>query len=450
MSGEGVCSSLVPGLVELAEKLLSAETLKSYENLLSIIQVFAANNCFTSEQLTKVVTLIAESISKFGNEADVIKILQVLLIVLNSDSVTINSLCLSVYTICLYSFNMKSFLFWNTAISVLRQMYSLLFPLLSAETEDANLLCVCFCQLDKLEELVHNRHKYIQAIGIDFLFLIFNEHGPSIASARMSEEYFGKLCGGLLELLTDLATDLPLLVRAVKLSASAVKLSPRFGDLLVPMFAWVSSPVAWKKYLLLEVFRELLGSAQAVVLLSARAVDTSKLHPIKEIISRMLKIRKMAMKLPKKSSVKSLSILNSVKTLGDISDSILHKTPTIFREQLNLMLIHTVSRLIKTAKEILALEQIPMNASSNAPFTSRQSEIIVSPLRDSWDELCELLAYLLNEVQAEDTVQSTLALIHSSIKIAGRLNLIPQVNKLLKKLCMLSLPQHFSTPLNHH
>jgi len=429
-------ASLISDLTKIIEYLLESKALKYYENVLNIVQVLAISNCYSCEQLINTVVLISSSIYNFTNETDLIKILQLLLIILNPDIVTKESLCSSVYTICYYSFNTKNLLFWNIAISVLRQMYTLLFPLLS--DQNPKLIPICLHQLENLAELMHNKHKYMQAIGIDFLFLIFKNYTKEIALIK-TEDYIKNLNEKLLLHLNDPMIEMSLLIKIVKFVTSAIQLSSKFCELLVPVFGWASSSSVLKKYLLLEVLKELLSSFEVLVTLGENSVDSSKAHPLQEIIWRMLKIKKMTIKLQRRNNVKPLSILDSVKTLGDISDSLLYKKSIIYREHMNQMLIKVLYELTKTIQDIFALEYI----SSNKSFSSRQIEVIISSLKDVWSELCELFMSLLNEAQNEEEVQETLNVAQNLIEIAGKLKLTPQMNEVLKKLCELSLPLHF-------
>eukprot|EP00826_Nyctotherus_ovalis_P005946 TRINITY_DN11360_c0_g1_i2.p1 TRINITY_DN11360_c0_g1~~TRINITY_DN11360_c0_g1_i2.p1 ORF type:complete len:227 (-),score=51.79 TRINITY_DN11360_c0_g1_i2:123-803(-) len=203
----------------------------------------------------------------------IIKVIQILLIVTNRESVVKDPFATKELAVCLKAFNYKSTITRNNIFAVMRQMYSLLFGeyadaiklrTKNGKLEDEEIHRICLKQIEVLIEVAKEKNdRAYKGLGLDMLTSILAEY-PLKESLQVVALLENSYVSSLAECLVEEANVFPIATRAVKATTQLILALQNFYDLLQPILLLTDSQESWQWYLSLECFCVLLGDYRQV------------------------------------------------------------------------------------------------------------------------------------------------------------------------------------------
>lgn len=388
-------------------------------------------------------------IDALSSEKDVIRALQMLSIVANKETVVLPGLCpmvMGVFAKVVYS---KNALVRDTGISVMKQINSLLFSLLTlkdAELETSDLFHVCAKQFIYFTKTASERTTplLLLLVSIDGVFTLLHERSSAILKSKsFNGELTASLLPALQSYLKNVSTPFPLLYRVMRLSAKLMVHSSKFFSLLLPIMSKLNSGTNCYIYLALESLSMVLSLPSNV------AVSLSKINNSRLLTEILIELNNLVKKLGAHGNVvknKKVAIIKSMRNVMNVEDLNVLEPPVIDRHSFASLILEILLESVQGIEDLLLQEQIACGEIYETAFTQRQLEDLIIPLKENWGQAHELFLALLKDTKDENTIQRILKGMKSLVNITGTVRLTPQMYTTLKALCHLSLPLELSTP----
>jgi hypothetical protein len=202
---------------------------------------------------------IANKLVDTEDEMTIIKIIQILLIIINRNDTSKPPFADHLLSLCLKAFINKSQLIRNNILAVLRELYHLLFELLTKEINaqevNSELHHACYNQLKQLIEIAGGKYKdtAFKGLGMDIITVILTEC-PLINDAAISSLIQKAYAFTLSGCLVNELDNYPLTIRAVKSVVQIIVTLKHSYTLLQPILLLANSENSWQRYLALEAF----------------------------------------------------------------------------------------------------------------------------------------------------------------------------------------------------
>ena len=437
-------------LIKSIDILLTSNLLKSYKEIINILQLLITEECFLIEEKLKLISYLPPIIDSLTNEKDIIQVLQIFFIVINKETITQPGLCSMIMNVFNENMFNKSPLICLTVISIVKQMNILLFSLLTiedTELKNTEIFNICEKQLAYFIKSASEKTTplLLLIVSLDAIFVLLHEAGNVILKSKSFVNMFTKsLLPALQSYLKNLTTPFCLLYRVMRLGAKLMVYSSKFFFLLYPIMSRLDSEPSC--YLVLESFSIILSVTSNVAVAFSRANDSRLINEI------LIELGKIAKKLTSKTNVterKKIIIIRSMKNVMKTDDVNVTELPSINHYSFISLITEILIQIIQGMEELFLQEKIQSGEVYEGAFTQRQIENLIASLKENCDRMYELFITLLKESQDENNIQRILKGIKSLISMTGSTKLKVQMHSMLKHLCQLSLPLKLGNSHNH-
>ncbi len=433
--------------------------------MLAIVQTLASENQLAPDQKLAFIQHFARVIDP-ADDKNSIKILQILLILISSETVSHAALCSTVLSLCIKAFASKNALVRGTVLAVLQRQEYIMFSLFNAQAETyppgfeaSELHKIALEQLEELVAICGDKYKFLnhKGMGMDLLSTVLSESGRNFHKDPRIVELFSTRLFPVLQGYLGTPTlnppyAFPMYTRAAKLSVQIILSFKAFYGLLSPLMSSTSSLYVWVqpwlRYLALESFCAVLSGKGQIRAMHVAVSSETHRKVLKDLVSTVAAITgKMPERLPGERTAPRLMLIRGKKAM-EVSEAAPIEPPRVIRSQFIAMLGETLSGYVNGLEETFVQEGVALGELPQTPFTPAQTDNAIDPLQHTWKQIYELLMLVLKESFEEGQVQRALRGIQSLANMTGSVKMSAPFRFILKGLCQLCLPVKLSIAHN--
>jgi len=405
--------------------VFSTKTVGSYGDVFTVIQTLGSGNLLNCEQVNSIVKNLAEFLNILKGEAEIHKLIQVLLTLINKN--TVLTVCHKINEMGLKIFAINNLLLQNTVPSLLKYLYSVLFSLLTPENiQEVNTepFTECYTQLKVLRRMIEGSKDIKQKIiAIDLLWVILTEFGDIVSqSTKIRNDIIQPLFPILFKYMQGPNIPYGFLFHVVNLSVRIILSCTKYYELLLPIIKWENM-----EYFVLEVIGVVLSSYRQVQILSIIINTEANCNMLKLLLDTIEGIIERINFIDTFPSVNGKFVLmNKEMILVDIGKWGTMKLPKINQGQFLWLSINVLFGLVKSLEDL------------------NDKQIVINIAKEVWKTIHKLLINLFTKALSQENIQKVLITFQRFIKVLATVKLIVPMNTIIQSLAKFALPLEIS------